>query len=87
MSAGELAEAGGDHEVAFARYEAEMRVYIDTCQKQAVNSEQWFVPRTKRMIKLRNLSYRMLRYLPMRGLFDKMAIKAANAIKLKDYRG
>jgi hypothetical protein len=37
------------------------------------------------MIKLRDLSYRMLKYPPMRGIFTKMALKAANVIRLKDY--
>jgi 2-polyprenyl-6-methoxyphenol hydroxylase-like FAD-dependent oxidoreductase len=83
--AGELAKAGGDHKAAFPQYENEMREYIKTCKKQALDGQGFLVPRTDRMIKLRNLSYRMLRYPPMRGIFTKMALKAANVIKLKDY--
>jgi 2-polyprenyl-6-methoxyphenol hydroxylase-like FAD-dependent oxidoreductase len=83
--AGELA-AGGEHSAAFARYEEEMRAYIKSCQKQAVDGGAWLVPRSNTMIKLRNLNYRMLRYPPMRGIFTRMALKAANVIRLKDYR-
>ncbi|MEV4311874.1 FAD-dependent monooxygenase [Actinocrispum sp. NPDC049592] len=83
--AGELKAANGDHRIAFPRYEQEMRPFIESCWKQAEDGQAFFVPRTNRMIKLRNLSYRMLRYPPMRGIFTKMALKAANIIKLKDY--
>jgi 2-polyprenyl-6-methoxyphenol hydroxylase-like FAD-dependent oxidoreductase len=83
--AGELAKAGGDHKIAFPQYENEMREYIKTCHQQALDGQGFLVPRTNRMIKLRNLSYRTLRYPPMRGIFTKMALKAANVIKLKDY--
>jgi 2-polyprenyl-6-methoxyphenol hydroxylase-like FAD-dependent oxidoreductase len=84
--AAELAAAGGEYPNAFGQYENEMWAYIATCQKQATDSQMWFVPGSKAMIRFRNWNYRMLRYKPMSGIFTKMALKAANVIKLKDYR-
>lgn len=83
--AGELAAAAGDHSIAFARYEEEMRPFVQACQKQAEGSDTWFVPRTNSMIWLRNLNFRIMPYLPWKGLIAKMALKAANAITLKNY--
>ncbi|WP_020669063.1 FAD-dependent monooxygenase [Amycolatopsis nigrescens] len=85
--AGELAAAGGEYRGAFARYEAEMRSFVRACQKQALDSDKWFVPRTNLMIRARNLSYRLIPYLPWKGIFEKVALKVANAITLKDYQG
>ncbi|MET1071472.1 MAG: FAD-dependent monooxygenase [Umezawaea sp.] len=84
--AGELAAAGGDHRVAFPEYERQLRDFALLCQKQAVDSAKWFVPRTRAGLWLRNLNYRMMTVLPTGGLVAKMALKVANAIVLKDYR-
>jgi len=83
--AGELTAAAGDHSIAFARYEEEMRPYVKACQKQAEGSDTWFVPRTNTMIWLRNLNFRIMPYMPWKGLIARMALKAANAITLKNY--
>src|SRR6185312_2174411 len=66
--AGELQAAGGDHRTAFARYEQQMRGYVQECQKMADGASTFFVPSTNLMIWVRNQMYRMLPYLPWRGL-------------------
>jgi 2-polyprenyl-6-methoxyphenol hydroxylase-like FAD-dependent oxidoreductase len=83
--AGELASAA-DHQAAFLGYEQEMRVYIESCQEQAEAGKVWLVPGSAGMIRFRNWNYKMLRYPPFNKIFDRMALKAANVIKLKDYR-
>lgn len=85
--AGELQAAGGDHRTAFARYEQQMRGYVQQCQKMADGASTFFVPSTNLMIWVRNQMYRMLPYLPWRGLIANMPLKAANAITLQDYAG
>jgi 2-polyprenyl-6-methoxyphenol hydroxylase-like FAD-dependent oxidoreductase len=83
--AGELRAAGGDHRVAFARYEEELRPYIEACHKQGTGGVTWFVPKTKAWLRFRNLNLRLMALLPGDGIAAKIALKAANAIKLKQY--
>lgn len=45
--AGELHRAGGDYASAFSRYEATLRPFVDQAQKMAIDSVQWFVPKTR----------------------------------------
>ncbi|TCO65095.1 FAD-dependent monooxygenase [Actinocrispum wychmicini] len=82
--AGELASAV-DHQTAFARYEDEMRGYIKACHAQAAGAGMWLVPGSNAMIRFRNWNYRLLRLKPFSGFFTKVALKAANTIRLKDY--
>jgi hypothetical protein len=51
-----------------------------------VDSEKWFVPRTRLGLRLRNFNYRMMSVLPTGKFVSKMALKVANAITLKDYQ-
>ncbi|MEW9553000.1 FAD-dependent monooxygenase [Nonomuraea sp. NPDC050783] len=83
--AGELAAAAGDHRTAFARYEQELRPYVETCQKQARGADKFLVPQKRRQIWWRDQAMRMLPYLPYRNLVRKMATRAASAITLKDH--
>jgi 2-polyprenyl-6-methoxyphenol hydroxylase-like FAD-dependent oxidoreductase len=83
--AGELQAAGGDHRTAFARYEEQMRAYVDGCQRLAQGSGRGFVPATRWQIWLRNQSLRMLPYTPWKGLLAAGPRRAANAIALRDY--
>lgn len=85
VMAGELAAAGGDHRVAFERYERELRPYVAVCQKQAQGADRFLVPGTERQIKGRNRAFRMLSWMPGKGLIGKLAGRAANTFKLKDY--
>ncbi|MGW4244726.1 FAD-dependent monooxygenase [Nocardia sp. NPDC004722] len=83
--AGELAAAAGDHTVAFARYEQEMRPMVDACQKFAAGVGGWYAPNSKAMIAFRNLNVRLLPYLPWRGLIGGAPQKVARTITAKDY--
>jgi 2-polyprenyl-6-methoxyphenol hydroxylase-like FAD-dependent oxidoreductase len=81
--AGEL--AAGDHATAFGTYESEMRGFVEACQKLAQGNGKWFVPPTRGWIRLRNLNYRLLPYLPWRKVIEELPLKAGNAITLKEY--
>lgn len=84
--AGELAVTGGDHRVAFPRYEREVRPAAEAGLKQAANGGGFLAPATSRAIRRRNRVYRILFRKPMLWLFLRMAVKAANVLELKDYR-
>lgn len=83
--AGELHAAGGDHTLAFPRYEAQVRPAAEAGAKQAKGTGPFLAPRTARGLWLRNQSHRMLTTRAFSGVFDKMTLKAANTLKLKDY--
>ncbi|MET8046002.1 FAD-dependent monooxygenase [Streptosporangium sp. NPDC005286] len=82
--AGELAEAGGDHPAAFAAYEREMRDFVQQSQKLPPGGVNGFVPKTRSVIRLRNLSIRLLPHMPWAGLVERMAGRS-DAITLKNY--
>ncbi|MEV4381495.1 FAD-dependent monooxygenase [Streptosporangium sp. NPDC049644] len=83
--AGELAAAGGDHRVGFARYEEAMREYAKGCQKSADGVGGWMVPESRLKAWIVNQNYKLLPYVPWKGLIAKSIRKTANAIVLKDY--
>ncbi|WP_405062961.1 FAD-dependent monooxygenase [Kribbella sp. NBC_01505] len=83
--AGELHAADGDHVRAFAAYDERMRGFVAACQKQALEGARWFIPATKWFLKVRNLTYRMMPYLPWRNLIEEMSLKVGNAIELTTY--
>ncbi|HET6500973.1 MAG TPA: FAD-dependent monooxygenase [Amycolatopsis sp.] len=83
--AGELAAVDGDHRVAFARYEAEVRRGAEAGLKQAKNAGRFLAPRTPKGIWLRNQIHRVLASKMLVRSLDKMAMKAANSLILKDY--
>jgi len=82
--AGELYAAGGDHEAAFARYQAEMRDYVKQCQTLPPGGVKGFAPNSAQMIRMRNLSMTMMTRWPMRALIARQ-FRKADAITLKDY--
>jgi 2-polyprenyl-6-methoxyphenol hydroxylase-like FAD-dependent oxidoreductase len=82
--AGELA-ADPDHAAAFARYEERMRPYVAKCQKQGAGAGRFLAPVTARQLKQRNRVYRMLCHRTMRALFERLTVKAAEAIDLPEY--
>jgi 2-polyprenyl-6-methoxyphenol hydroxylase-like FAD-dependent oxidoreductase len=88
--AGELAEAPGNHTLAFARYENAMRSFVIANQKLA-GSVKDFIPETKRQIWLRLLAVRLLRYMPWKHLIASKMMRevqqAATCITLKNYVG
>ena len=58
--AGELAEAGGNHETAFACYEERMRVFVRGKQDTGRHLASSFAPETEVRIILRNLATRLM---------------------------
>ena len=58
--AGELATAGGDYRVAFARYEQLLRRYVARGQKQARGGAAFLAPATAKKISQRDRFFRML---------------------------
>ncbi|MFB9238612.1 FAD-dependent monooxygenase [Plantactinospora siamensis] len=83
--AGELARADGDHTVAFERYERLLRGLVAAGQKQAAGGAGMLAPATWRAIHWRNRFFRVLPYLPTKGMIKKMATKTAVAIDLPTY--
>jgi 2-polyprenyl-6-methoxyphenol hydroxylase-like FAD-dependent oxidoreductase len=83
--AGELARAGGDHQIAFTRYEERVKDYARGCQKLAGGVGSFLAPATAGRIRRRDLTYRMLSAPMLAGVFNKLTTKAANAITLEDY--
>ncbi|QEU91569.1 FAD-dependent monooxygenase [Streptomyces kanamyceticus] len=83
--AGELAAARGEHRVAFAAYEAEVRDYAKGCQKISGNAGPFLAPPTERKIRSRDRTYRVLSSRLLAGFFKRLTEKAASDITLKDY--
>lgn len=83
--AGELASAGGDHRTAFARYERQMRPYVDLNLKPLPGGNRGFLPQTRFEAWMRDQFMRLLPHLPWRGAMFGGIQKAANAITLRDY--
>ena len=78
--AGELAQAHGDHRVAFPAYENNIRDYASVSQK--VNAGRLLAPRTRLGIRLRNLLFSALDTI---GPLMKVIDKPASNITLADY--
>lgn len=83
--AGELAEAHGDHAAACACYERRLRGYIAGGQKQAAGGQSFLAPATWKKIRQRDRFFKMMPYLPVRGMIDRAAAKTAIAITLPGY--
>jgi 2-polyprenyl-6-methoxyphenol hydroxylase-like FAD-dependent oxidoreductase len=82
--AGELRRAGGDHRIAFARYEERMRPYVAQAQELPPGGVDGFAPRTAAMIRMRALSMRWMTRWPVRSLMAGVFQKA-DAIELPNY--
>lgn len=83
--AGELAEANGDYQVAFANYETLMREFVAKCQGIADGGTDWFVPRTRFRLWLSTQMWKILPYTPWKNMMIEVPLKIANSIHLKDY--
>ena len=83
--AGELAAARGDHRAAFGRYEQRLRGYIAGGQKQAAGGQAFLAPATWKKIRQRNRFFKILPYLPVKGLISRAATRTATAITVPDY--
>ncbi len=82
--AGELAMSPGDPAAAFAAYQRSLSGYVAAAQELPPGGMKMFAPRTRPVIALRSLSWRMMTRWPMRGLIAKQAAKA-DRITLPDY--
>jgi 2-polyprenyl-6-methoxyphenol hydroxylase-like FAD-dependent oxidoreductase len=82
----ELAVADGDHVPAFARYETVLRDFVELNQRAALGPAKGFAPRSAREVWLRDLSIRMLPYMPWRHwIFEAMTRdtkRASEALEL-----
>lgn len=87
--AGELKAAGGDFQIAFARYEEEARPYAEQNQRILTDCPEMSVPATKEEVDRREDRFRLLQDDPNAVEDDDSAgvfiQSAANAIQLKDY--
>jgi 2-polyprenyl-6-methoxyphenol hydroxylase-like FAD-dependent oxidoreductase len=83
--AGELEASEGDYVQAFAAYDEVMRPFVVACQQQAVDGARWFIPGSRAFLALRNLTFRLMPYLPWRKLIDELPLKVGNAVELKQY--
>ncbi len=83
--AGELAAAHGDHRVAFAAYEREMREYAEGCQKMGDGVAKLMVPGSRFLASALNRYYKIMPYLPGKNMATKIARKTAENITLRDY--
>lgn len=83
--AGELAAAGGDHRIAFPRYQAEMRDYVARCRRPMPGGVRGMLPATARGIRLRNRMMRMMLAMPWRNALMGGMDKTANLVTPRDY--
>lgn len=82
--AGELAAAGGDHRVAFDRYEQVARSYVTAAQRLPPGGIGGFAPHSATAIRMRRVSMRTITRRPLRRLLERQFAKAS-AIRLPDY--
>lgn len=89
--AGELAASGGDHGVAFARYEAQMRGYVERNQKLGRSAAKHMTQGHRALIWLQILLMRALPHVPWRQSIIRQMLRpvrdAAQAISLPEYAG
>lgn len=83
--AAELAAAGGDHRVAFARYQEVLAKAAAKGQWQAKGAGDFLAPPTTAKIRRRNLAYRVMSSRLMAKPFAKLLGGAANAVTLDAY--
>lgn len=80
--AGELAAAGGDHRVAFRRYEALVRGYAQGCQRGGDRTGKFLAPPTEFALRMRDL---LLGNRFLLGLMLKAGKDVSSDIALPDY--
>lgn len=82
--AGELAEAEGNPDIAFPRYEQRLRSFIERKQKVAERFARWFVPRTRLGMVVRNQITNLFR-IPAIARFT-IGRDLADTLELPEYR-
>src|SRR5215472_8953127 len=81
---GELVAAGGDHRVAFSRYQERLRPYAAQAQQLPPGGVDGYAPMRPFTIRMRAASMRWMTRWPMRGLVAGLFAKA-DAIELPAY--
>ncbi|MFB6805308.1 FAD-dependent monooxygenase [Streptomyces sp. NPDC056387] len=76
--AGELAAAGGDHHIAFGRYDEVMRPYVSQAQQLPPGGASGYAPAGRLGIRLRDLSMRQMTRWPVRNLLAAQFTKAGD---------
>ncbi|KQV16829.1 MULTISPECIES: hypothetical protein [unclassified Kitasatospora] len=84
MLAGELGAAGGDHRVAFARYDRVLRPYVARAQQLPPGGVKGYAPDGALGIRLRDASMRSMNRWPMRRILAAQFAKAGD-ITLPEY--
>jgi 2-polyprenyl-6-methoxyphenol hydroxylase-like FAD-dependent oxidoreductase len=69
--AGELGRRPADPPAAFAAYQAAMQAYVDACTRLPPGGVSAFAPRSRLMIRLRQLSMRSMVRWPMRSILER----------------
>jgi 2-polyprenyl-6-methoxyphenol hydroxylase-like FAD-dependent oxidoreductase len=82
--AGELVDAGGDHERAFPAYQRVLTPYAQAGMELLPGGIKGFAPKTRFMVWLRAKSWNMMTVWPMTAIMRKVAARA-DAITLPDY--
>ena len=83
---GELVAAGGDHRIAFQRYQERLRAYVAQAMQLPPGGVGGFAPMSDLMIRMRALSMRWVTRWPMRALVAGQFTKA-DAIELPPFPG
>ena len=83
--AGELARAGGDHRVAFSRYQQVVAPWISRVQASALPSGRLMTPETDFGIRLRSAFCRASQLVPGKKWLIRDTIAMSNAFRLADY--
>lgn len=81
--AGELAAANGNHTLAFANYEKNLREFVETNQKRPPSADSGFAPASRGAIWMRNNVVKLITKLPMKSLMNMQ--ENSNAIELQGY--
>src|SRR5262249_2926027 len=82
----ELVAAGGDHRIAFRRYQERLRAYVTQAPQLPPGGVNGFAPTSAFMIRMRAASMRWMTRWPLRRLVAGQFTKA-DAIELPSYAG
>ncbi|MDZ5444478.1 FAD-dependent monooxygenase [Micromonospora sp. 4G57] len=83
--AGELAAAGGDHPVAYRRYEEVLRAHVQRGQELPGGGISGFLPASRAAIRLRDASMRAMTSRPLRRLATRLFFSQAEGLALPEY--
>ncbi|MGW5667733.1 FAD-dependent monooxygenase [Micromonospora sp. NPDC003776] len=85
LLAGELAAAGGDHRIAYRRYEEVLRAHVRKGQELPGGGISGFLPGSRTAIRMRDASMRAMTSRPLRGLATRLFFSHAEGLTLPEY--